>query len=272
MADDGWPVPLRKWVERAFSSCKTEMERNFVEKQIRMKIHNVNALNTMGSTDWEREPLPDKCDTTAADREGSWEQYYAQLRQHQQQQQQQQQQRQQRRQPNDMVRNDVWTKLSQALQQQQSPVSSARTAASCSTAAASSSATAASASPEVVCTGSRTREERDAEGRKRAVDLDDDGSPDGTSSSGKKAKIEGGSMRATELERVSGLADLMKYLGPDAQVAAVKWCNETDTDSVEVIVLTEQEDAFAAALGFKPNGNNAKLLRTRFGKIRDAIE
>jgi hypothetical protein len=92
----------------------------------------------------------------------------------------------------------------------------------------------------------------------------------GTSSSGKKAKIEGGSMHATELERVSGLADLMQYLGPDVQVAAVKWCE--DTDSVQVIVLTEQEDAFVSALGFKPNGNNAKLLRTRFGEIRDAIE
>jgi hypothetical protein len=92
----------------------------------------------------------------------------------------------------------------------------------------------------------------------------------GTSSSGNKAKIEGGSMHATELERVSGLADLMQYLGPDVQVAAVKWCE--DTDSVQVIVLTEQEDAFVSALGFKPNGNNAKLLRTRFGEIRDAIE
>jgi hypothetical protein len=72
----------------------------------------------------------------------------------------------------------------------------------------------------------------------------------------------------------SGLADLMQYLGPDVladvQVAAVKWCE--DTDSVQVIVLTEQEDAFVSALGFKPNGNNAKLLRTRFGEIRDAIE
>ena len=57
---DGWPKTLRMWVERAFTVCKSDAERSFVEKNLRARIGRANETNTLWSTDWEREPLPER--------------------------------------------------------------------------------------------------------------------------------------------------------------------------------------------------------------------
>jgi len=76
---------------------------------------------------------------------------------------------------------------------------------------------------------------------------------------------------APDLYRINGLAALVDYLAPEMQAAALKWCQETDTPSVQVLVLAAQDEAFLAALGVKPKGNTETMLRARLAAVRYAI-
>ena len=55
------------------------------------------------------------------------------------------------------------------------------------------------------------------------------------------------------------------------QAAAVKWCEETDTDSMEVVVLLDQDDEFVTALSLKPAGNSEVLLRKKLDTLRRSL-
>lgn len=43
------------------------------------------------------------------------------------------------------------------------------------------------------------------------------------------------------LDAIVDLADRGKHLAPHRQAAAVKWCEKTDTDSAEMLVLLDKE-------------------------------
>jgi len=133
-----------------------------------------------------------------------------------------------------------------------------------------------------VLTGERTREERDAEGRKRAIDLDsgagnaskvtkveEAASSSGSAISAPAAAAPGGS--AAGLVKVAGLAQLVAHLSANHQAMALKWCEENDADSVHAIVMTEMDDAFIASMSLKVGGVNEVLLRKRLAAIRDAM-
>jgi len=51
-----WPPALRKWVERAFGSCRTDTERACVSQSLRTII--IERKATLWTTDWDAEPLP----------------------------------------------------------------------------------------------------------------------------------------------------------------------------------------------------------------------
>mmetsp|Transcript_10302 Transcript_10302/g.15489 ORF Transcript_10302/g.15489 Transcript_10302/m.15489 type:complete len:509 (-) Transcript_10302:757-2283(-) len=53
-----WPPALRKYVERAFESCKTQEERIGTETYLKQKIQDTMHAETVWSYDWENEPLP----------------------------------------------------------------------------------------------------------------------------------------------------------------------------------------------------------------------
>ena len=134
---------------------------------------------------------------------------------------------------------------------------------------------ATSTSDDVVLTGERTREERDAEGRKRAIDLD---SVAGSASKHPKAEAaaassseNSGAAPCTELDKVDGLAKLLAHLSADHRAMALKWCVDHDADSVNVIVLMEMDDEFVASMGLKVGGLNERLLRKRLAVIREAV-
>jgi hypothetical protein len=107
------------------------------------------------------------------------------------------------------------------------------------------------AADDVEFVGERTRQQRDDEGRKKAIDVDH------------KAK--------TELSTVDGLNELVANLSPGIQAAALKWCIDTDTSSVEVLVLLDKDDELMTALGLLSGGNNAALLRKRFATVREVL-
>ena len=47
------------------------------------------------------------------------------------------------------------------------------------------------------------------------------------------------------------------------QEAAQKWCEETDTASMHLVVELQMVDAFVDALGLKKGGNNERAVRQR---------
>ena len=122
---------------------------------------------------------------------------------------------------------------------------------------------------EVECVGERTREQRDAEGRKRAVDLDSEPAAKvpraevGASSSGGDA--------VPGLDALNGLASLVKDLPAHIQAAAVKWCEDNEAWSVGIIVEAEADDAFVAALSLKPGGMSEIVVRKRLAKAREQV-
>ena len=121
---------------------------------------------------------------------------------------------------------------------------------------------------ECVVVGERTREQRDAEGRKRAIDLD-------SGPAGKVPRAEvggsssGGDGTVPGLDAFKGLASLVKDLPAHIQAAAVKWCEENEAWSVDMIVEAEQDDAFVAALSLKPRGTSEIVVRKRLAKARE---
>ena len=74
-----------------------------------------------------------------------------------------------------------------------------------------------------------------------------------------------------DLRGVDGLADLVEYLPPEKQEAALRWCLDTDTPSVKVLVLMEQDEAFLDALDIQPDGNMLPILRERLDAQRAAL-
>ena len=75
----------------------------------------------------------------------------------------------------------------------------------------------------------------------------------------------------TSPPHVEGLSTLVEYLAPETQDAALQWCVDTDTPSVQVLLLSGQEEAFLAALGVQPGGNVDTILRDRLASQRRAL-
>ena len=121
--------------------------------------------------------------------------------------------------------------------------------------AAASSSTGVDA--DVVVKGERTREQRDTEGRKRAIDLDEPAA--------RRQRRE-----PRSLDDVDGLAELLRGLPEEVQSAAFAWCVEMDCISVGLIFEAEQEDAFVEALSLNPHGVVAMAIRKRLAKARGA--
>ena len=135
---------------------------------------------------------------------------------------------------------------------------------------------------QVVVVRTRTREERDAELRANAVDLETEpvakrsksrvgnalgmGRPDtsaATSSSGSTAPAAAAASTSYESAPIEGLAHVVRNLPPSVQEAAQKWCEETDTASMHLVVELQMVDALVDALGLKKGGNNERAVRQR---------
>mmetsp|Transcript_138 Transcript_138/g.422 ORF Transcript_138/g.422 Transcript_138/m.422 type:complete len:188 (+) Transcript_138:2-565(+) len=65
------------------------------------------------------------------------------------------------------------------------------------------------------------------------------------------------------LEQVAGLTALVDRLPEAAQQKALAWCSENEVHEVGLIAAAGIADAFVAALGIKPTGVPALLLRQR---------
>ena len=125
---------------------------------------------------------------------------------------------------------------------------------------------------EVQLVGERSRQEKDAELRKRAIDLEAESPADG-----KRAKADAQpstSAAATaastiDLAGVLGLSALLEHLSDAVQRAALAWCVENEVTAVVLICEAEAEDAFVDALPIKPTSIPAITLRKRLAKLRD---
>ena len=71
------------------------------------------------------------------------------------------------------------------------------------------------------------------------------------------------------LRSVEGLAQLVEYLSPEMQDLALRFCQQTGTPSVEVLVLMGQEEAFIDAVTGREVGNTNTILRDRLMMVRD---
>jgi hypothetical protein len=78
-------------------------------------------------------------------------------------------------------------------------------------------------------------------------------------------------LRTLSPPHIEGLAALVEYLAPEMQDAALQWCLVSDTPSVQLLVLMEQDEAFIAALGVQPGGNADLLLRERLAAVRSLL-
>ena len=56
---------------------------------------------------------------------------------------------------------------------------------------------------------------------------------------------------------------MVRNLPPSVQEAAQKWCEETDTASMHLVVELHMVDALVDALGLKKGGNNERAVRQR---------
>ncbi|CAM9250875.1 unnamed protein product, partial [Ectocarpus fasciculatus] len=54
-----WPPSLKKFVERAFSLCHSDVDRLFVSNKLRTQLSKVSAEGTLHSYNWDAEPTPD---------------------------------------------------------------------------------------------------------------------------------------------------------------------------------------------------------------------
>lgn len=70
---------------------------------------------------------------------------------------------------------------------------------------------------------------------------------------------------------IEGLSSLVEYLSPETQDAALRYCVETDTPSVQVLVLMGADDSFLASLGVEPGGNTDTILRDRIASLRRGL-
>jgi hypothetical protein len=77
--------------------------------------------------------------------------------------------------------------------------------------------------------------------------------------------------RAADPPHVDGLSSLVEYLSLETQEAALQWCIDTDTPSVQVLVLTQQDEEFIASIGAQPGGNIDTILRDRLAAVRRSL-
>lgn len=166
---------------------------------------------------------------------------------------------------------------------------------------------------EVMITSERSREQRDIEGRKHAIDLEDDGPPKkarpirgtdpppsvppsslpdlttGSSRSGpsEHKQTHGGSAGScgsigaagsrtvgdalAGMGSIDGLEGLMAGLPAHVKTAAARWCAQTDTGTVQVLLYLHQEEEFIRALPLKAGGNNETLVRERLVQLRQSM-
>ena len=73
------------------------------------------------------------------------------------------------------------------------------------------------------------------------------------------------------VDAFKGLASLVKDLPAHIQTAAVKWCEESEAWSVDMIVEAELDDAFVAALSLKPGGASEIVVRKELAKVRERL-
>ena len=59
-SSDGWPPTLRKWVERSFGACKSDLERSHVERNLKMVIDRTNRDGSLWTVDWDHVPLAER--------------------------------------------------------------------------------------------------------------------------------------------------------------------------------------------------------------------
>jgi len=153
------------------------------------------------------------------------------------------------------------------------------------------------ADTDVQIAGERTREERDAEGRKRAINLDTDDQPAAPKAARTESAAASSAARSSSaapsssaaaaipppaasltsasstssvpgLDQIHGLATLMAGLPSYIQAAGVKWCEDNEADSTAMIVEAELDDAFVAALSLKPGGARELVTRKRLAALR----
>ena len=121
---------------------------------------------------------------------------------------------------------------------------------------------------EVSITGSLTREEKDADLRKRAIDLD-------VPTASKRVKNEAGSSSDLVLsaspenvDAVQGLGQLVEHFSVEIKTSALTWCTQQGLTAVMPIVEAELEDVFIQALGILEGGAAAVVLRKRLARLR----
>lgn len=95
---------------------------------------------------------------------------------------------------------------------------------------------------DVVCVGKRTREERDVELRKHAVDVDDE-------------------------DIVEGIDAVFHGMPNELRAAAVRWCKDHQADRLVHVVEAKLVDAFVESLRLVPGGVRDALVRTRLTSL-----
>ena len=63
----------------------------------------------------------------------------------------------------------------------------------------------------------------------------------------------------------------MDLLPAHVQSAALRWCEENEADSVQLILLAGLDDSFVAALGLKAGGAREIVVRRRLDELRSGL-
>ena len=56
--ETSWPPSLHEFVERAFSQCQNESDKNQTHKVLKEMISTAICSNSLWNTDWGTHPLP----------------------------------------------------------------------------------------------------------------------------------------------------------------------------------------------------------------------
>ena len=57
-AGKDWPDGMRKYTERCYQMCKTDVEKNLVELILKGKLTSAVRAGNFSTRDWDNEPLP----------------------------------------------------------------------------------------------------------------------------------------------------------------------------------------------------------------------
>ena len=74
---------------------------------------------------------------------------------------------------------------------------------------------------------------------------------------------------ADAASHIEGFEAGLKHLPPETREAARRWCQETDTASMHLVVELNLMDAFIGALGVKEGGNNEQAVRQRLAALAE---